>query len=1070
MDLATLGIKINNNEVTEADAALGKLGATGDSVEKKLRNVFAAAAAAFGVQQLIHKFTEETIIAQNVQAQLEAGIRSTGGAAGFTAEQLSKQAEQLQQVTIYADDTVKAAQSILLTFDKIRGDNFARTTTAVTDLAARMGGDLAGAAFSVGKALNDPVGSLTLLRRQGIQFNAEQKDLIKTLAESGKITEAQSIILDVLQKKFEGSAAAARNTLGGALKGLENDVGDLFEMTTKETSALVEFINLLGQSARAVGQHRQLIIALAEAMAFLTAGVIALSIAGMTQLTWFAALIPRLAAASAGVEVLNAAVIGFGTTLGTVIALAPIIALTAAFGVLTIAIRNARLEAQLSQDEIAGAERDADATHAFRFRKNYGIDRAREAYPSFFPSPKPKDDTTEAEVNRAKAAEKLIESLKQEADTIGLTAAETRRYKVLVTELDNEGRKLTGTELSLALAQVARINKKQQLIEEMQREKDMQDQMASLDQQELGQIQAKEQAQQQLLQTENSVHAAVFDNIQAMQQEAEDQARINAVSKQSREVRNALRITMAGEAVVRQAINDAQRQGISLSDEELANLRAMAELREKNRIAGDTGNDLKDTWQSIASSVANVVNLLANADSGSSRFLATLVTGIGQVESAMAKIKEVGSLGVTGVAGLVATGIGLVSSFLGGGETPAQRRSREIMEQNNIRLAELRKSVDSANLSFTGTEYSTAKRGTNALLSSPLSNPMFRAFSISTVDINKVLSGVGTNFEELKKFAKELDITLDTRTRGTFIDSLKKLQEAINLTALVSLTTLSGKLDLLNRKWSLLGSGPLEKIADLLNIVKSVPVGGGSTGPGVTTSVNKRLDTNLGSLDFNRGADRSAGLQWILAELERARTGQLKSADLGDMTLQEYLDFLSQFGDLLNQANQQIKDAISGIKSFRESLLLSDLSPLSAKQKLDEAGKTYEEVLSKAQTGDLAALQRLPEVARQFLEFSRAYNASSPAYVADFNRVMQQTEAVMKQFEDRQTEQGGWEIILPPMKEVSDNTSVLIDKMEEMIVETKIGVAQQIQKLDDLIRSQADAAGKTERALEGAQL
>jgi hypothetical protein len=119
---------------------------------------------------------------------------------------------------------------MLLTFDKIRGVEFDRATQAVTDLAARMGGDLQGAAIQVGKALQDPTTGLTALRRSGVSFSESQIESSRALRH-GAGGEGQRVILKELEHQFGGSAAAARDTLGGALEGLKNAFGDLFEVT-----------------------------------------------------------------------------------------------------------------------------------------------------------------------------------------------------------------------------------------------------------------------------------------------------------------------------------------------------------------------------------------------------------------------------------------------------------------------------------------------------------------------------------------------------------------------------------------------------------------------------------------------------------------------------------------------------------------------------------------------------------------------------------------------------------------------------------------------------------------------
>ena len=103
-------------------------------------------------------------------AQVEAGIKSTGGAAGFTSKQLQKMASELQGKTLFGDEVIlKDATAQLLTFTNIAGVQFARTQVAALNLATRLDGDLKSASIQLGKALNDPIANLSALSRSGIQ-------------------------------------------------------------------------------------------------------------------------------------------------------------------------------------------------------------------------------------------------------------------------------------------------------------------------------------------------------------------------------------------------------------------------------------------------------------------------------------------------------------------------------------------------------------------------------------------------------------------------------------------------------------------------------------------------------------------------------------------------------------------------------------------------------------------------------------------------------------------------------------------------------------------------------------
>lgn len=143
-------------------------------------------------------------------AQVEAALKSMGGASGKTAADLQASAKALQDVAAIDDDEIlRKVTANLLTFGKIAGPAFDRAQVAVVDLATRMKMDLQAATLLVGKALNDPVKGLTAMGRAGIQFTADQKTLIKSLVDTGRTAEAQAIILGELERQFGGSAKAA---------------------------------------------------------------------------------------------------------------------------------------------------------------------------------------------------------------------------------------------------------------------------------------------------------------------------------------------------------------------------------------------------------------------------------------------------------------------------------------------------------------------------------------------------------------------------------------------------------------------------------------------------------------------------------------------------------------------------------------------------------------------------------------------------------------------------------------------------------------------------------------------
>lgn len=160
---------------------------------------------------------------EKADAQTAAAIKSTGGAAKVSATQIASMADALEKKTGIDDIAIKQGSNLLLTFTRIRNeagkgnDIFNQTTKIMADMSTAMGTDPKTAAMQLGKALNDPVKGVTALGRAGVQFTADQKETIKTLVESGRVMDAQKLILKELETQFGGSAEAAGKTFAGRL-------------------------------------------------------------------------------------------------------------------------------------------------------------------------------------------------------------------------------------------------------------------------------------------------------------------------------------------------------------------------------------------------------------------------------------------------------------------------------------------------------------------------------------------------------------------------------------------------------------------------------------------------------------------------------------------------------------------------------------------------------------------------------------------------------------------------------------------------------------------------------------
>lgn len=182
-------------------AKVGKLTAgflAASSIEQGVKSLFRS------VGSLVDKSREQG----QVQAQTNAVLKSTGGVAGVTGEQVADLASKYQGLTRFQDEEVQSAENMLLTFTRIGRDIFPEVTETALDMSTALGQDTKNSAIQLGKALQDPINGVTALRRVGVAFTEEQQKQIKVLVESGRGMEAQRLILAELKKEFGGSATA----------------------------------------------------------------------------------------------------------------------------------------------------------------------------------------------------------------------------------------------------------------------------------------------------------------------------------------------------------------------------------------------------------------------------------------------------------------------------------------------------------------------------------------------------------------------------------------------------------------------------------------------------------------------------------------------------------------------------------------------------------------------------------------------------------------------------------------------------------------------------------------------
>lgn len=166
-----------------------------------------------------------------VQARFAAQITATGGAAGYTAQQLEQMANAMEKHSLSSSTQIKDAESVLLRFTNVRDSQFTRALAAAGDAsAAKKGGNIVEEAESLGRALDSPTQGMFRLSREGIRLTETQKSLITAFEQSGNIIGAQNIILAAFEAKWKGvDQTLADTTSSGKWGKIEHEMEDLRE-------------------------------------------------------------------------------------------------------------------------------------------------------------------------------------------------------------------------------------------------------------------------------------------------------------------------------------------------------------------------------------------------------------------------------------------------------------------------------------------------------------------------------------------------------------------------------------------------------------------------------------------------------------------------------------------------------------------------------------------------------------------------------------------------------------------------------------------------------------------------
>jgi len=180
--------------------------------------------------------------------RLEGITKATGFSAGLSAASINKFAKELGESTLTSASAAREAAGIIATFKSISGDTFKETLSLAQDLSEAGFGSLRQTSLQLSKALEEPIEGLNALRRSGVSFSTQQKEMIKGFVEGGNKAAAQAEILKVVNAQVGGTGVAAAQGLAGAMDTLGERIQRAWEhlgntLPAKAAAKAINFVS-----------------------------------------------------------------------------------------------------------------------------------------------------------------------------------------------------------------------------------------------------------------------------------------------------------------------------------------------------------------------------------------------------------------------------------------------------------------------------------------------------------------------------------------------------------------------------------------------------------------------------------------------------------------------------------------------------------------------------------------------------------------------------------------------------------------------------------------------------------
>ena len=263
--------------ITHAKGETDKLHESMHHVRETILEVGKALGVAFGIEKMIEFGKESYEVYEKVhkaETSLSNTMQNMGTYSKESFEQLTEGAKELHKHTGIATSELMGLQSRLSLVSGLGVEQINKIAQAATDMAVKTGKSAEEMGTVMTKAFTDPEMARRLTSQIGIPKEAIER--LKQLSESGHKATAQMELLEMIESKVGGAAAAAfnadpMNQMSLAMGDLHKTIGKVEAQVMKKLApAFLSVIETVKEMVTWMREHKTLMLAMVDVVAALT--------------------------------------------------------------------------------------------------------------------------------------------------------------------------------------------------------------------------------------------------------------------------------------------------------------------------------------------------------------------------------------------------------------------------------------------------------------------------------------------------------------------------------------------------------------------------------------------------------------------------------------------------------------------------------------------------------------------------------------------------------------------------------------------------------------------------------